>query len=235
MTWFLVAMALTVLVTVQAKEWTAAEYPNPQDKAEYYKCGRRAPSYVCDPDGLISRQQADSLDHVLLNLPKDTMCPCSAWACEKNSSGYIIAVALVQKLERADYIEDTTEGKTGLVRRFAFDLLRKKWRWGHCEETTVIVFSKADGILLTLPGSTPRQKLNEMAVHAIQKELARFFKNDENIGQGLGFLVLNYRHVLDGFDYHPVIYNHVDSGAAGIFQLSVVTSLLATVLLKIFC
>ena len=45
---------------------------------------------------------ADVLDHILLTLPNDTQCPCSAYSCERRGggTGFHMAVAIVRKMKR---------------------------------------------------------------------------------------------------------------------------------------
>lgn len=220
-------------------EWTAKDYPNPQEDPA--ACGRYAdkPSFVCDPNGIISTKSADFLDHILLNLQNDTKCPCSAYSCEtrQHSKGYIMAIALVRKIFRPEGVKDTVESRKTLVNQFALDLLRKHWHtWDTCDELIIIVFSKDDGILTTMSGDTPLRVLTDTIAKDIQLELARFFRDDGgNVGQGLHYLTMNYRRVLDGEYYKPIMYSDVPTDGAEILKLSVVTSLLTTILLKIFC
>lgn len=49
---------------------------------------------------------------------------------------------------------------------------------------------------MTLSGTTPRRKLTEEITYAIQFELARFFREKGNVGQGLHYVVMNYRFVI---------------------------------------
>ncbi|XP_045197765.1 uncharacterized protein LOC123552288 [Mercenaria mercenaria] len=221
-------------------EWTAKDYPNPQDDPE--ACGRYPdkPSYVCDPNGLISRKAADFLDHILLNLQNDTKCPCSTYSCEgrQHSKGYIMAIALVEKIYKPENVQDTVDGRKGLVNQFAFDLLRKRWNtWDTCDELIIIAFSKDDRILTTVSGKTPLRVLTDPITKAIQIELARFFRDDGgNVGQGLHYLTMNYRRVLDGYNYYPIMYSDVvPDSAANMIKVSIITSIITTVLLNIFC
>ncbi|KAL4233423.1 hypothetical protein ACF0H5_008104 [Mactra antiquata] len=221
-------------------EWTSQDYPNPQEMPEL--CGRYTdtPSYVCDPNGLISKKSADFLDHILLSFQNDTKCPCSAYSCERrqHSKGYIIAIALMRKIKRPDNVKDTPEAKKVLVHQFASDLRLRLWNsWATCDELIVIAFSKEDGILTTVTGSAANRVLSYNVTMAIQTELARFFRTDGNIGQGLHYLTLNYRRVLDGYDYYPIMYGDVPihSGAAGKMTIAVLTCIITTILLNIFC
>lgn len=219
-------------------EWTAKDFPNPQDDPA--ACGRypNKPSYVCDPNGIISTKDADFLDHILLSLQNDTKCPCSAFSCERrdHSKGYIMAVALIRKIFKPEGVKDTVESRKNLVNQFAFDLLRKHWNtWDTCDELIVIAFSKDDGILTTISGSTPLRVLTSQITNTIQRELARFFRDDGNVGQGLHYLIMNYRRVLDGEHYYPIMYSDVPTDAASILKVSIITTLITTVLLNIFC
>ena len=61
----IIAACLAGIADSRLKEWTAAEYPNPQ--TDPVKCGRsNKPSYVCDPNKLISSADGNTaLIHLL--------------------------------------------------------------------------------------------------------------------------------------------------------------------------
>merc|ERR1719328_655663 len=86
--------------------WTRANYPNPQ--TDSYGCGRYSKkSYLCDPNKLLSDDEANQLDLVLESVVNDTKCPCSTYACRTSRTGYVIAVALMNKIEEDDnYVDD---------------------------------------------------------------------------------------------------------------------------------
>lgn len=228
---FMVGVAQSQLV-----EWEANDYPNPMLESE--KCGRPGGKFskVCDPNGIISRRDADALDHIIMSLPNNTRCPCSAWSCEQTGeeNGYHISVALVRKLKRKEGTPETVTATMGLASKFALTLLNKNWKQGNCNEAVIIFYSKEDGVLRTQTGSTASLVLTDEIAGAIQKAMARFFKNDNSIGQGLHYLAMNYRRVLDGQFYLPIHYTDVDSGAA-VVKISILTSLITTVILKLFC
>lgn len=56
----LVGLSQCVLI-----EWTAADYPNPRDDPE--ACGRYESSFVCDPNGIISKQAGKPILELVLN------------------------------------------------------------------------------------------------------------------------------------------------------------------------
>lgn len=217
-------------------EWEAQDYPNPMFDME--KCGRHIGrrSYVCDPNGIISVKDADALDNILLGLPNMTSCPCSAWSCERpgKDKGFHIFVALVKKLKRKEGTPKSREASEGLAGKFALTLLNKNWKIGECNEEVVILYSKEDGILRTQTGSTARLLLKDEIAAEIQRAMARFFQNEDTVGQGLQYLAMNYRRVLDGQDHLPIMYTNVDAGAA-VVKISLLTSLITTLLFKLLC
>ncbi|XP_052810403.1 uncharacterized protein LOC128238482 isoform X2 [Mya arenaria] len=234
----LLLLALVSLGGCVLVEWTADEFFNPLEEPE--KCGRHesSPSYVCDPNGIITVRQADFLDHILLNMQNETDCPCSTNNCESraHSKGYIIAIALVKKLKRPDNVPDNEMGRMGLAQTFVYDLQRKHWVWGKCDEVTIIFFSKDDGILMTTTGVTPARKLTGEVTNYIQKELVRFFQKGGNVGQGLHYLTINYRHVLDNYKYSPVLYADTPiHSTAAMATISIATSIITTLLAIYFC
>ena len=58
--------------------------------------------------------------------------------------------------------------------------------------------------LRTLSGNAARTLLTDQIAGEIQREMVKFFKNDNTIGQGLHYLAMNYRSV----SFHQYYFLH---------------------------
>ncbi|GIX89297.1 uncharacterized protein CEXT_581461 [Caerostris extrusa] len=74
--------------------WNVDEFPHPQDTFRF--CNRMKPSYVCDPDQVLKKEDADKLDTFILQLYKDTPCICND--CRNETGGIIIGIALLKHM-----------------------------------------------------------------------------------------------------------------------------------------
>lgn len=211
-------------------EWTAADYPNPA--RDWTLCGRYEKSLVCDPNGLLSTKEADTLDWLLKGVVNDTKCPCSAWKCESKKSGYVVAVALVRKLnipKTGPAPVDDNE-KLAALRQFAFDLENNKWRFGECNEDVIIAYSAEEGAVFTFAGGTANRRLNQDLIDSITAHRKHYFRGNKHVYAGLRSMVMDYREALTEGGF--VFSQQVDQSpkGTGAHVLSTVTSILSLVI-----
>lgn len=125
--------------------WRVEEYPHPVTQPRY--CNRYAPSFVCDPDRVIGKKQADALDRLIERIRNETLCICPT--CEKTGSkprGITLGVALMENMEQHKNVP-----MSETVRLFA-ETLRKKWGLGHCDDDILLLISTKDKQSHTLVG-----------------------------------------------------------------------------------
>ncbi|KAL3883748.1 hypothetical protein ACJMK2_029982 [Sinanodonta woodiana] len=203
-------MMLGISFGAQA-EWRPEEFPHPL--TEFAKCGQPRPSYLCDPNNIVSKKYSDFIEYHLNRVPNVTSCPCSTWHCEHTTKpeGYKIAIAVMMKM-RNDYDFDD---KKDLAFNFAYGLESRRWDFGSCENDIIILYSEDDGIIYTLAGSTAREKLSLAKAGEIQGALLHFFQPGGNVGQGLASMVLNYIAVLRD-EYFMPSWTVGGNGAASI-------------------
>ena len=81
---------LTIAVSVARSQWSPATFPNPQ--IEPSRCGRghTSRSWVCDPDGLLSRQSGDVIEGILKSIASGEHPYARAGSCgdRRASQGY---------------------------------------------------------------------------------------------------------------------------------------------------
>ncbi|CAG5126350.1 unnamed protein product [Candidula unifasciata] len=176
------------------QRWSVFEYPNPQ--YDYSQCGRPNTSSVCDPNGIISRQDADIIDGLISALYRETICQC--YDCITNKHGHIIKVALMPEMERVfPDGENTTLARLRDAQMYSY-ILTQRWRMeGACNESLLILFSRNDGILYTLTRQITRIKLSDEDVKKISLIVRHFFDRPETIASGLREMIHRYRLIFE--------------------------------------
>ncbi|KAI0215797.1 hypothetical protein LSAT2_032142 [Lamellibrachia satsuma] len=164
--------------TATIDSWTKSEFPNPQLDVD--DCGNNgSKSWVCDPARLLSRQEVDALNELIIQLRGDDSC-----------QGWVAAVAVVMRIHlRHNKYPSTDNDKLEATREFA-DYLLKTWKFGDCDNDLVIVVSKSDRTVWTSTASGVRKKLSDECVTKIYKETRH--------GSGLIYLLEQYTEVQSG-------------------------------------
>ncbi|CAH1783878.1 unnamed protein product [Owenia fusiformis] len=204
-TWLHVASTLPVLynenvttpvvtVTTVQQEWTARDFPDPQKDLE--RCGRRGKrSWVCDPNGVISYEEADKLDSIINDVRSKAKCACGS--CPSDGRGrYAIAVAFVNKLN-LEGAEPTDNNKQRAIENFALFLRTLYWNYGYCQDGVVIVVSREDRKVWTSTGVTPRKRLVNGCVDLVYNKVKGKF-TDGRFYDGAKEMLEYYANVLLG-------------------------------------
>ncbi|XP_071112412.1 uncharacterized protein [Haliotis cracherodii] len=231
-----VMVALLPCVTPQynsgtPRVWHVNQFPDPWWFPE--QCNRGNKSAICDPNGVITRQQADDIDRLIEAVAVDTRCPC--YDCVTNQRGYVIRVALMHQMENLLEEDEGIMDRLKNARLFAY-LLTKRWKLtGNCNETLLIVYSKADNVLYTMTGKSAGMTLKDNLIVEISVDVRPFFDDEETIAEGIKEMIRRYRAVFKN------TYSRDDAGtgsfardkdsAAGVFTSSPVLCLLAMVML----
>ncbi|XP_035688719.1 uncharacterized protein LOC118424282 [Branchiostoma floridae] len=170
--------------------WDPAGYPDPIRAPEL--CGRHnwSASFVCDPDGILTTDEANSLDVELMTTVTDTPCPCEE--CPGKNDGYNIAVALMKRMSDPG-------GSTPRVRAqgFAMYLRSVAWDYGRCNEGVVILVSTEDRQIYTATGATAREKLTDDIVDDIYGDTREYFTAGM-WAEGLKEMATRYKKVFAG-------------------------------------
>eukprot|EP00058_Branchiostoma_floridae_P026621 XP_002612112.1 hypothetical protein BRAFLDRAFT_96095 [Branchiostoma floridae] len=103
-------------------KWWVEQYPHPQ--VDFQRCGRPGPSWLCDPNRILSTSEADDIEDIVLNVSssvKGTPCPPKEVKQDEEDTntssgnkshtfpGYQIAVALFFDLEKEYIIHSNLE------------------------------------------------------------------------------------------------------------------------------
>ncbi|XP_019626307.1 PREDICTED: uncharacterized protein LOC109471418 [Branchiostoma belcheri] len=103
-------------------KWWVEQYPHPQ--TDFKRCGRPGPSWLCDPNRILTKSEANDIENIVLNVSSIEATPCPPKDVKEleddedsnntdNKSpqfhGYQIAVALVFDLEKEYMIRENME------------------------------------------------------------------------------------------------------------------------------
>ena len=61
-----------VLCDLQFHHYTVDNFPNPQNRSEYERCGLSGEGVICDPDSLLTRPERDQLNEWVKQFPEWT-------------------------------------------------------------------------------------------------------------------------------------------------------------------
>ncbi|XP_078598650.1 uncharacterized protein LOC144874416 isoform X1 [Branchiostoma floridae x Branchiostoma japonicum] len=188
-------------------KWWLEQYPHPQ--VDFQRCGRPGPSWLCDPNRILSTSEADDIEDIVLNVSssvKGTPCPpkevkqdeedTNTTSVSKSHTfpGYQIAVALFFDLEK-EYIE---QDKHAII-RFAWSLLGRAWKPGDCDEGVVITYCAANKQVYTATGKAVRNKLTNKRVREVERA-SRDDLEKNRTAEALKKIILAYKEFLSGPD-----------------------------------
>lgn len=148
--------------------WRVNEYPNPMKQPRY--CNRYRASFVCDPDRVIGKKQADALDAIIERIRNETLCICSN--CGRSPArGITLGVAIMEHVHRP-HNKPITEA----VRLFA-ETLRKQWGLGRCDDDILLLIATKDKQSHTLVGPAVSDVFPQEVADQIYLESRGHFAN----------------------------------------------------------
>ncbi|CAC5367558.1 unnamed protein product [Mytilus coruscus] len=141
--------------------WEKEDFPNPQINIDL--CGRHCKkSWICDPNKVLSSQQADELDSIIETVAESGKCSCKNCT---STDGYNIAVALVPSIKAS---------KTSLKDTAAMEFtqfIRVNWNFQKCDNDIVILLSKDDRKVYTEAGTTANKFLTDECIDEVHKNI----------------------------------------------------------------
>uniref|UniRef100_A0A915M0X8 Uncharacterized protein n=1 Tax=Meloidogyne javanica TaxID=6303 RepID=A0A915M0X8_MELJA len=97
---------ILICLIIKTHSWTWDDYPSPRGP-DYSKCRVSKPTWVCDPDGLLSDQEREEIVDLVEDFKEKTKRPNSPEPCIREGLRLIVALA--------NYIigpENTSTGST---------------------------------------------------------------------------------------------------------------------------
>ncbi|KAK3097900.1 hypothetical protein FSP39_014272 [Pinctada imbricata] len=181
-----------IIAQSQGTKWKVWEYPNPRYQKR--ECGRKdedASQLICDPDSVISVDDADEIEKLLENIHENTRCPCQE--CTDKQTGYVVMVALMNNMERIIGGGDSTRARLYDARVYSY-YLSLYWNTTTCKENVLVLYSKNDDMLYTMTWKNARKVLTDQIVLDATIDTRRYFKTNDKaqIGSGLKLLLQEY-------------------------------------------
>uniref|UniRef100_A0A914KFX6 Uncharacterized protein n=1 Tax=Meloidogyne incognita TaxID=6306 RepID=A0A914KFX6_MELIC len=99
-----------ICLIIQTHSWTWDVYPSPRGTT-YWKCGVSKPTWVCDPDGMLTEQQREEIVQLVEDFKEKTKRPKSRYRCMREGLRLVVALAR-DKIDIDDAFNDPR--KTGL-------------------------------------------------------------------------------------------------------------------------
>ncbi|GFU63560.1 uncharacterized protein TNCV_4256011 [Trichonephila clavipes] len=161
--------------------WNVEEFPHPQENFRY--CNRMKASYICDPDQVLTRDEADKLDAYIRKLYKETPCICSE--CKSDSGGIIVGIALLKHM-----FQPYNQHPSKTIRSFT-QTLRQKWKLGKCDNDILIVVATTDRLSFTDVGKETAYYVSLDEAHRIFLENKAHFSAG-NFYEGLNGMLTDY-------------------------------------------
>ncbi|KAG8201773.1 hypothetical protein JTE90_012831 [Oedothorax gibbosus] len=106
----------------------SSEFPNPQ--REWRMCGRTKASYICDPDFILERSEAERLDQIARDIRRVTACICPK--CSKDDPGISVGIFVRRNISK----ESLSKYPTG---NDVSEMLRRRWSLSPCDGDVTVV------------------------------------------------------------------------------------------------
>ncbi|XP_071137420.1 uncharacterized protein [Mytilus edulis] len=147
-------------------QWNKYNFPNPQNDIQLDYCGRNCKaSWICDPDRILSQDEADSLEDTINRTVQDFFCNCSS--CPNGQGFYSISVGVVRQIGNDNMnLSDIDE----LGSEFSDHLRLQKWKFSPCDIEVVVVLSQKDRLIWVSIGNTVIQNLSSSFEYRIRNE-----------------------------------------------------------------
>ncbi|CAK5084910.1 unnamed protein product [Meloidogyne enterolobii] len=85
-------LIILIFLIIKTHSWTWKDYPSPRGTT-YWKCGVLKPTYVCDPDGVLTDQQRKEIVDLVEDFKEKTKRPNSKDPCMREGLRLIVALA----------------------------------------------------------------------------------------------------------------------------------------------
>ncbi|GIY60868.1 uncharacterized protein CDAR_430991 [Caerostris darwini] len=152
------------------------EFPNPQK--EWRMCGMPRPAFVCDPDFILARGDAEKLDQIAAEFRKSTTAKCS------DNAGISLGIFVKHNISK----ETTSKYEGG---KALAEMIRRRWSLSRCDSDIVIVLltqqnisdlSLGPAVASLLPDKTAARIMSDCRVHF---ESGWFYQGLESIANSL--------------------------------------------------
>uniref|UniRef100_A0A914LK61 Uncharacterized protein n=1 Tax=Meloidogyne incognita TaxID=6306 RepID=A0A914LK61_MELIC len=218
-------LIITCLI-IKAHSWTWNDYPSPRGP-DYSKCGVFKPTYVCDPDGMLTDQERKEIVQLVEDFKKKTKRPNSIHQCMREGLRLVVALAKVK-------IGPSNDSSVGFTKLCANN--SRRWTSTHATKCE----SNVQGIELNLDSLSycrwidSFMELHRNEYEKLDKTGTHFYKN--NYFDALKDYIINLRmlyiHRYSIFD-NPDVSNEDKSPQQSSNNVSGIASIIFCVIISL--
>ncbi|XP_070538575.1 uncharacterized protein [Ptychodera flava] len=157
-----------------APSWSKFSFPNPQVDTEI--CSHHGnESWLCDPEKILTAEQAAEIEEVLEETQNLTTCDCHGCVNETDKK-FIVTVAIVPKIYLLKSLRSVTEQDLETVSHEFADYLLAKYQYGKCGNDVVLFVSRDDRQFSVAIGSEAKKFLTSRSLLKIRSEISVHFQ-----------------------------------------------------------
>ena len=152
----------------EGRAWRYDEYPDPITQP--FACGRSAPSWVCDPERILSSNVTEQVDLVLKSISTQT-----SGLCGPGKRPYEMGVAVLGSMDRrqARQLGGFGEGAERFCQKIG-----NQWAIGNerCKNGIMLLFSRDDQVVFIKTGSGAKEVLTNENIADIIQEMRPYLR-----------------------------------------------------------
>ncbi|KRX39699.1 hypothetical protein T05_15058, partial [Trichinella murrelli] len=236
----------------ESMTWTSKSYPDLTSKNS--QCGEHIPrhTFLCDPDHLLTKEDAQNINRRLYELAVSTPCQCQRRSqcvtIGPNGNqlyvGFVTAVAMVRKIalssndpiDRHDQqppiinkliIINFSQIST-VAERFA-RAVRNRWALGDCDNSALILIWESQSILHISPDRITKLYVTEREIEQIQAHLGDLIRR-RAYRKALELILDTLR-----MEYSGAPEEHVDTGTLSLIVSIAVAAILVIIITGCVC
>uniref|UniRef100_A0A915N5R0 Uncharacterized protein n=1 Tax=Meloidogyne javanica TaxID=6303 RepID=A0A915N5R0_MELJA len=88
----MIKFLIIICLILKTHSWTWEDYPSPRGTT-FWKCGVTKPTYVCDPDGMLTDQQRQEIVELVEDFKEKTKRPNALYQCRRDGLRLVVALA----------------------------------------------------------------------------------------------------------------------------------------------
>uniref|UniRef100_A0A5S6R601 N-acetyltransferase domain-containing protein n=2 Tax=Trichuris muris TaxID=70415 RepID=A0A5S6R601_TRIMR len=206
-------------------------------RSEAFECGDHLPrhSFLCDPDHLLSKQDAESVNKRLYELAVSTPCQCQrrsqciAVGPDGNQFfvGFVTTIALVRKVAISSM--DPADNQASIVAEKFARAVRNRWALGDCDNSALILVWESQSILHIATDRVTKLYVTEKEIHQIQFHLADLIRRKAYL-KALELILDILRN-----EYSGMPEEHVDTGTLSLIVSIAVAGILGLIITGCVC
>ncbi|KAL1285406.1 Collagen alpha-2(XI) chain [Trichinella pseudospiralis] len=219
----------------ESMTWTSKSYPDLTSKSG--QCGEHIPrhTFLCDPDHLLTKEDAQNINRRLYELAVSTPCQCQRRSqcvtIGPNGNqlyvGFVTAVAMVRKIALSS--NDPIDSQISTVAERFARAVRNRWALGDCDNSALILIWESQSILHISPDRITKLYVTEREIEQIQAHLGDLIRR-RAYRKALELILDTLR-----MEYSGAPEEHVDTGTLSLIVSIAVAAILVIIITGCVC